>query len=57
MTDWSEDKSKREALVQVGRTVLIKWLLSRALAEQDSPEQAEAERTLSNLLADGEYHV
>ena len=54
VTDWSEDQSKREALVQLGRSVLIKWLLGRALAAKNSLEQAEAERTLSNLLADGQ---
>ena len=53
MTDWSEDKSKREALVQLGRSVLIKWLLSRALDDDNSPEQSEAEHALLNLLADG----
>lgn len=54
VTDWSEDKSKREALVQLGRSVLIKWLLSRALDDSNKMEQAEAEHTLLNLLADGE---
>ena len=54
VTDWSEDKSKREALVQIGRSVLIKWLLSRALDERHSLEQTEAEHALLNLLADGE---
>ena len=54
VTYWSEDQSKREALVQLGRSVLIKWLLTRALVEEDSPEQAEAEHTLLNLLADGQ---
>jgi len=54
VTDWSEDKSKREALVQLGRSVLIKWLLSRALDDSNKLEQAEAEHALLNLLADGE---
>ena len=54
VTDWSEDKSKREALVQIGRSVLIKWLLSRALDDDHSLEQNEAEHALLNLLADGE---
>lgn len=54
VTDWSEDKSKREALVQIGRSVLIKWLLSRALDDDNNLEQAEAEHALLNLLADGE---
>lgn len=54
VTDWSEDKSKREALVQIGRSVLIKWLLSRALDDRHSVEQTEAEHALLNLLADGE---
>ena len=57
VTDWSEDQSKREALVQLGRSVLIKWLLGRALAAKNSLEQAEAERTLSNLLADGQQRA
>lgn len=55
VTDWSEDKSKREALVQIGRSVLIKWLLSRALDDDQCPEQIEAEHALLNLLADGEH--
>ena len=54
VTDWSEDKSKREALVQIGRSVLIKWLFSRALDDRHSLEQSEAEHALLNLLADGE---
>ena len=54
MTDWSEDKSKREALVQIGRSVLINWLLGRALNDNRNAEQAEAEHALLNLLADGE---
>ena len=54
MTDWSEDKSKREALVQIGRSVLVKWLLSRALDHGHNLEQVEAEHALLNLLADGE---
>ena len=54
VTDWSEDKSKREALVQLGRSVLIKWLLSRALDDDNKLEQTEAEHALLNLLADGE---
>jgi len=54
VTDWSEDKSKREALVQLGRSVLIKWLLSRALDDSNELQQAEAEHALLNLLADGE---
>lgn len=54
VTDWSEDKSKREALVQIGRSVLIKWLLSRALDDRHTLEQTEAEHALLNLLADGE---
>lgn len=54
VTDWSEDKSKREALVQIGRSVLIKWLLSRALDQSHNLEQVEAEHALLNLLADGE---
>ncbi len=54
VTDWSEDKSKREALVQLGRSVLIKWLLSRALDDSNKLEQTEAEHALLNLLADGE---
>ena len=53
MTDWAEDKFKREALVQLGRSVLIKWLLNRAVNQEYSTEQAEAERSVSNLLADG----
>ena len=52
--EWSEHKSKREALVQIGRSVLIKWLLSRALDDRHSLEQIEAEHALLNLLADGE---
>lgn len=52
VTDWSEDKSKREALVQIGRSVLINWLLGRALNDNRNAEQAEAEHTLLNLLAD-----
>ncbi|KAL3161302.1 hypothetical protein ABBQ38_009658 [Trebouxia sp. C0009 RCD-2024] len=52
VTDWSEDKSKREALVQIGRSVLIKWLLSRALDQSHNLEQVEAEHALLNLLAD-----
>ena len=54
VTDWSEDKSKREALVQIGRSVLINWLLSRALEDNQSLEQTEAEHALLNLLADGD---
>ena len=54
VTDWSEDKSKREALVQIGRSVLVKWLLSRALDHRHNLEQVEAEHALLNLLADGE---
>ncbi len=54
VTDWSEDKSKREALVQLGRSVLTKWLLSRALDDGNKLEQTEAEHALLNLLADGE---
>ena len=57
VTDWSEDKSKREALVQIGRSVLIKWLLSRALDDDQCLEQVEAEHALLNLLADGELTV
>ena len=57
VTDWSEDRSKREALVQLGRSVLIKWLLSRALDAGNSLEQIEAEHALLNLLADGELKV
>ena len=44
----------REALVQLGRSVLIKWLLSRALDDSNKLEQAEAEHALLSLLADGE---
>lgn len=54
VTDWSEDRSKREALVQIGRSVLIKWLLSRALDHRHNLEKVEAEHALLNLLADGE---
>ena len=54
--EWSEDEGKREALVQLGRSALITWLLKRAQQKQgqSAGEQQEAEATLLNLLADRE---
>ena len=54
--EWSEDDGKREALVQLGRSALITWLLNRAQQKQgqSASEQQEAEATLLNLLADRE---
>ena len=54
--EWSEDEGKREALVQLGRSALITWLLNRAQQKQgqSASEQQEAEATLLNLLADRE---
>ncbi len=54
--EWSEDEGKREALVQLGRSALITWLLNRAQQKQgqSAEEQQEAEATLLNLLADRE---
>ena len=42
--------------MQIGRSVLINWLLGRALDDDRGSEQAEAEHALLNLLADGEQN-
>ena len=47
---WAQSKEHAEVLVAVGGRLLIDWLLAMAGRDENSPEQANAERALLSLL-------